>query len=388
MDRRRETHPGPLLGLLPPLGGSLTDLSRSGQLHRLLDHYLPAYLERFAAVRYFSFEQETVAQFTDDPSLRRRVEVVPLALPRRHRALRAAWSGAAGRRRALRECSIVRAFHTPGALPAHAARCRFVCTYGFAYRQFTTVPWSGRLREPALRVKRAGMTPGLRRIVSGADAVIATTAETEREARELGAREIVVIPNGVDLAAFDGASRHAAEFDVIFVGRLVPAKNLGALVAAAAQFPDLRIAMVGAGPEREQLERRFAQAGVRATFFGGRPNAEVARLLTRARAFVLPSLLEGHPKALIEAMAAGLPCVAMDIPPLRELAGAQAVELASPPTTEGLAAAMRRVLADDAHATALAQQGRAFARERWDLRRTLADEAELLSRTAARAVRP
>lgn len=373
----------PLLGVLPPLGGSLTDLSRSGQIHRMLDHYLPAYLEGFARVRFFSFERETIAEFTEDRTLLRRVQVVPLGLPRRHRALRAAWSGAAARRRALRECAIVRALHTPGAVPAHVARCRFVCTYGFAYREFTTVPWSGRLREPALRVKRAAMTPGLRTLVSAADAVIATTAETEREARELGARETVVIPNGVDLAAFDGAPHRAAEFDVVFVGRLVPEKNLETLVAAAAQFPGLRIAVVGAGPERQQLERRFGDSGVATTFFGARPNTEVAALLARARAFVLPSLLEGHPKALIEAMAAGLPCVAMDIPALRELASAGAVEVASPPTAEGLAAAMRRVLGDETHAAALARRGRALARERFDLRRTLAEEAALLSRRAA-----
>ena len=373
----------PLLGLLPPLGGSLGDLARSGQLQRTLDHYLPAYLERFRAVRFFSFERETVAQFTADRDLRRRVDIVALGPPRGHRALRAAWSGAAARRRALRECSIVRAFHTPGALPARVARCRFVCTYGFAYRDFTTVPLNGRLREPALRAKRAMMTPGLRGIISAADAVIATTAETAREAGELGAREIVVIPNGVDLGAFDGAERRHAEFDVVFVGRLVPEKNLGALVGAAAQFPGLRVAVIGDGPERQQLERRLDASGVVATFFGSRPNREVARLLPRARAFVLPSLLEGHPKALIEAMAAGLPCVAMDIPALTELVSAGAVEAASPATPEGLAAAMRRVLGDEAHAAALARRGRALARERFDLRRTLAEEAALLSRRAA-----
>lgn len=379
MSRGREAAP---LGLLPPLGGSLTGMARGGQVERMVRYYLPAYAERFRHIRLFTFEEERLEDFTDDRAVLEAVRLVTMP-GGGHRAARALWAGLAARRRLLRGCAIVRAFHAPGALPALLSGAPYVCTYGYAYREFTTLPWDGPAREGLLRAKRAAMTPPLRTIVGRARAVIATTAETEREARALGARDVRRIPNAVDLSAFrDGASAEK-DLDVVFVGRLVREKNLGALVEALAGFPGLRVAIVGDGPARGELERGLRAARVEADLLGALPNAEVARVLRRARAFVLPSLLEGHPKALIEAMAAGLPCVAMDVPALAELVAEQVVEAASPPTAAGLAAALRRVLDDPAHAGALARRGRRLAEERYDLHRTLAHETELLATLAA-----
>jgi glycosyltransferase involved in cell wall biosynthesis len=362
----------PLLGVLPPLGGSLTDLARHGQLERLLGYYFPAYLERFRAIRYFSYEPEELAAFTADRALLDRVAVVAPGRPTPRR-VHAVLLGLGGRRRLLRECAVVRALHAPGALPAVLARVPFVCTYGYSYAAFTGTSVPG-----ALGVKRAAVRQGLRIALRAAELTIATSAAGEEEARSLGADRIERIPNGVDVRLFSPA-RARPEHDVTFVGQLVPRKDVATLVRALGRLDaGLRLCVVGEGPEEPRLRGLCAAAGVGATFAGGLPNAEVAAVLARSRCFVLPSRAEGQPKALLEALAAGVPCVASDIPGIRELAATGAL-LTFPPGDDGrLAAAVDRVLTDDDLNARLGREGRGLAVQRFDLERLLERETALL----------
>jgi glycosyltransferase involved in cell wall biosynthesis len=95
------------------------------------------------------------------------------------------------------------------------------------------------------------------------------------------------------------------------VGSFNPPKNhafLAAIVAAALdRDPRVCVFCVGAGPLSKSLEAQFQRAGVRAIFSGLR--SDVPRLLRAMDVFVFPSLYEGLPLALVEAQAAGLPCV-------------------------------------------------------------------------------
>ena len=63
------------LGLLPALGGSLTELRRTGQEARLLDGYVRRYVEAFDGVSYFSYAPEQLADFTADRRLLERVSL-------------------------------------------------------------------------------------------------------------------------------------------------------------------------------------------------------------------------------------------------------------------------------------------------------------------------
>src|SRR5919108_396554 len=71
---------------------------------------------------------------------------------------------------------------------------------------------------------------------------------------------------------------------------------------------------------QSELERRAADLGVRLSLPGRLPHAELPALLATCDLFVLPSRYEGHPKTLLEAMAAGLPVVGTDVEELRPLA--------------------------------------------------------------------
>jgi glycosyltransferase involved in cell wall biosynthesis len=134
---------------------------------------------------------------------------------------------------------------------------------------------------------------------------------------------ITVIPNGVDTARFaapppvEEARRSLGAAGVPLVGSvgcLALRKDYGTLLEALALLSRrgvaFRAALVGDGPERAALESRAASAGVAdlVRFLGER--GDVERLLPGMDVFVLSSREEGIPNALLEAMAAGRPCVA------------------------------------------------------------------------------
>jgi glycosyltransferase involved in cell wall biosynthesis len=104
-------------------------------------------------------------------------------------------------------------------------------------------------------------------------------------------------------------------FAYFYVGRLSPEKDLGTLLAAFAALPvDVfsrsRLYLVGDGSERKGLEAKRDALGLadRAIFLGAR--TDVSEILMAADAFVMSSTTEGLPMVLLEAMAAGVPCVA------------------------------------------------------------------------------
>ena len=144
-----------------------------------------------------------------------------------------------------------------------------------------------------------------------------------------------VLPLGLDLdrlAELPGELRAASrtelgvdedEILLVFVGRVVPIKRLDLLLEALAGArkadPRLRLAVVGDGGERPQLERQAAELGIAADvlFLGYR--RELRPVFAAADLAVLSSDNEGTPVSLIEAAAAGLPAVATDVGGVREV---------------------------------------------------------------------
>ncbi len=170
-------------------------------------------------------------------------------------------------------------------------------------------------------------------------------------------------PNESSTSATDG------EFVVLTVCRLVEKKGIHVLVAAIATVPDACLVIAGDGPERERLEALAASHGIadRVTFLGAVENHEVRSLLTTADCFALPCQedrngdRDGIPVVLMEAMAAGVPVIAGDLPAIRELVvdgetgwlipgidigawGSRLAALASAPAPRVAAAGRQRVI--------------------------------------------
>lgn len=146
------------------------------------------------------------------------------------------------------------------------------------------------------------------------------TSEAAREyLQNEGLEHLRVWPQGVDTHRFhpDKFSKrwrgkltdgHPASKLMVFVGRLAPEKDIGSLRSALEEMPDARLAIVGDGPARRDLEEEFA--GTPTVFTGMLQGRDLTAAYASADVFVFPSTTETLGMAMIEALASGLPVVA------------------------------------------------------------------------------
>jgi len=211
-----------------------------------------------------------------------------------------------------------------------------------------------------------------RLVMSQAGAVVALTEHMRRQMRSLCDKDVVVIPNGVDFARFRGlpykreARRRLNLFPecptLLYVGKLVRVKGVRFLVeamdAVRHEVPSCQLVIVGAGTELQALERLVERLHLRENvrFVGEVSNDEVPLLMAAADVFVLPSLSEGFPNVLLEAMAAGLPVVATNVGGIPELVEeGENGFLVQPEDAAGLERRLRDMLADSTLARSIGE---------------------------------
>lgn len=187
--------------------------------------------------------------------------------------------------------------------------------------------------------------------------------------------KLTVVPNGISLERFgkppDPALRRELDQGtgrpvVLTIARLDAAKGLDHLLDAAARVPGALFVVAGEGPLRSALEARAQQPGLadRVRFLGQR--WDVPDLLGAADLFVLPSLSEGLPLTVLEAMAAGTPVVATAVGGTSEAVVHGETGLLVPPAdADALAGAIRTLLADRERGEQLAAAARERIRERF-----------------------
>ncbi|WP_432524248.1 glycosyltransferase family 4 protein [Kineococcus sp. SYSU DK006] len=170
---------------------------------------------------------------------------------------------------------------------------------------------------------------------------------------------------------------------LVTTGSFSPRKAAGALVEAftrlARDHEDLSLLLVGGseGDQRPQLRERVERAGLsgRVTFTGYR--TDVPAFLARADVFALPSLSETLPLALLEAMGAGLACVASDAGSTAEAMPPGTGLLVRPGDVDGLTDALRRLVEVPGLARALGASAAARAREAFSIERCAREHADL-----------
>lgn len=184
--------------------------------------------------------------------------------------------------------------------------------------------------------------------------------------------KLSLLPPGVDLTLFSGASSRRRVGEILYVGRLARGKGVHELLQAVVGLGDRKVSLrfVGDGPERSALQQTAAAARIETTFHGAMAPAEVAGLMRVASVVAMPST---HPEGLglvaLEAMAAGALVVATAAGGIAEsVIDGETGWLVPPGDVPALSAALRKALmtaaaADQAPRVAMQERAMAKARE-------------------------
>lgn len=170
------------------------------------------------------------------------------------------------------------------------------------------------------------------------------------------AGKIKVIYNGVKIDDFNPdipktESRiklglPASNYIIGTVGRVKEEKGHKFLIEAVSGLKDVCIAIAGDGPLMKELKELSNRLGVKCVFMGMLPPEKIPVFLNSLDIFCFPSLWEGFPSALVEAMAAGLPVVASDIPSSKEIIGDAGI-IVPPGSSRELGVSLRRLIDDE-----------------------------------------
>jgi glycosyltransferase involved in cell wall biosynthesis len=264
-------------------------------------------------------------------------------------------------------------------------------------------------RVPYLVSLRGGDVPGLvpshralhlltrpwrRQILRSATAIIANSEGLAVTSRSADPFPIRVVPNGVDLSAYvlkpvsKFRTKSEATFRLLYVGRIHPDKNLGAVIKqlrdlAPERRSRLELWVAGDGAQRPELvalaDRLNLTAHIR--WMGWQSKERLPSIYQDGDALVNPSFYEGMPNVVLEAMASGLPVIASDVPGNRSVViPGETGLLFRLDQPEMLGNAIDRLMDDPDWAAKLGAAGRKRAEFGYSWTATVQSYLELLSR--------
>ena len=223
----------------------------------------------------------------------------------------------------------------------------------------------------------------------------ATKRTMVKDAPWFPTEKAVVIYNGIDDTPYDklapqrdslrarlrGSIGAPPDAPVItLVGELNERKQQRVVIEAAPnlleRFPNARILFVGDGDDRAALEAAVRERGLHASIIFTGFRADVPEMLMGSDVLLLPSRVEGFGYVLVEAMAAGIPCVASNVSSIPEIVQDGVTGILHAVGDSGaMAEAIIAILSDRARARAMGEAGARIAREKFTFRRML-DEVE------------
>ena len=161
--------------------------------------------------------------------------------------------------------------------------------------------------------------------------------------------KIVTLPNGIDLDLFQKREREPSEFNFLFVGRFARNKGITHLINVSIRLiqegHSFKLNLIGKGPLYESLCARY-QGLEWIQFFGFASDEEIGQAYRNCSTFVLPTLFEGMPTVVLEAMASGAPIIVSDVGACKEMVDAENGWIVEPGNEDDLYQAMKESLID------------------------------------------
>ncbi|NDJ33248.1 MAG: glycosyltransferase family 4 protein [Chloroflexi bacterium] len=254
---------------------------------------------------------------------------------------------------------------------AHRWRKPVIARCGYMHSDFVARK-RGAQSERVARAKRIE-----EHVFSTADAAVVTTPAMAADIRaRIPNTPVYVIPNYVETERFKPLSGIEQTHDIVFVGRLDPQKNVVALLEAIEQT-GVTARIIGDGSLAADLKARFGDVNGRVVWCGQVPNEQLPRMMQEARLVLLPSRYEGHPKVLIEGMAAGMPVIGGDSRGIREIITHGENGWLTAVDSASIAGAITTLLADAALRQRLGENARSFVLQHYALDRIVQQEIDV-----------
>src|SRR3989338_341709 len=205
-----------------------------------------------------------------------------------------------------------------------------------------------------------------KKIIQSPDVVTAISKHLQGIAENLGRKDVVVIPNGIDYAAIRSACEKYKKVPgrIVFVGRLEKMKGVDLLLNAFAELPisGVHLHIVGDGSQREALKKQTLDLGIanRVTFKGYVPAPDVYKEYAEAEIFCGLSRSEALGNVFLEALAAGCAILSTNVGGIVEIVHEGAASVLVRPEAPSIAKALAKMTSIDL-GTAFAAENQAFA---------------------------
>ena len=284
----------------------------------------------------------------------------------------------------LHHSDILKTNQIPGTELAIWAKKRFdkklIVRCGYLYSRFMESHSSMRWRvQRAYNLERTAF--------STADVGV-VTSERDRawviDTHKVAPEKIHVIPNYVLTDLFKPMPNELKRFDLVCIAKAAPQKNLTALLHAIirlkGQGDTVSLLLIGSAAQDMALHQLAKEAQLAVTFLSRVPNFELPIYLNQARLFILPSHYEGHPKALLEAMSCGLPCIGTNVPGIKEDLRHEQTGYLCQTNPESIAQAIHVVRENTQLRQKLGSNARRHIEEKYSLSRSIELELNLISR--------
>ena len=296
------------LGVFLAIGESLDDFKLKGQLKRLLNYNVKKYSQNFDKVYIFSYADEDYKIFENCVLIPNKFKIhrylYALILPFLHREL-------------IKKINIFRGLQITGGIPSFVSKVfyqkPYVINFGYDYASFARI--EGKLIQSLLYRLIQGP------VLKFADAVIVTSQDIKKVLlKNIKSPKIYLIPNGVDTNLFKPHKNLPNKIlTLLYMGRLEKQKNLESLVYATSGIEKVRLIFYGEGSQKSHLQKLAKTKNVDLHVKNPIDYFQVPKVISRADIFILPSIKEGNPKILLEAMSCAKPVIGTNVSGIKEL---------------------------------------------------------------------
>ncbi len=277
-------------------------------------------------------------------------------------------------RNEIKKTDIIRGMQLTGGIPAVTTKIFFnkkiVINYGYDYQQTALVEGKP-IRSLGYKLLGYLILPFVNKI-------IITNLHIWEKIKFVNKRKIKYIPNGVNSKVFRPI-KSVKIYDVLYVGRLEKQKNLFMLLDAVSKIsPELKLLFIGSGSLKEQIITKAKALHLDLKIIDLIANDQLPKYYNQTKIFVFPSLIEGHPKALLEAMSCGLPVIGTNVEGIKDIITNEVNGLLVNKQVDDLTMAMKALLLSSKLGNRLGSMARNTIISKYDSDSTWTKEIKLL----------